>query len=128
LHQIEVQKMPRVLVCGGRDFTDRDLVFKTLDAVLKKHGDTKLAIIHGACEGADLIAEEWAKSREIPYIGVPARWKKIGRPAGPERNKRMRDTTSPDACIAFNGGNGTKGMIALMREVGIEPWLVGWSE
>ena len=120
--------MPKVLVCGGRDFSDRDLVFRTLDAVLKKHGDAKLAIIHGACAGADLLAEEWAKNREVPYIGVPARWKKIGISAGPERNKRMRDTTSPDACIAFRGGKGTRGMIALMREIGIEPWLVGWSE
>ena len=120
--------MPRILVCGGRDFSDRDLVFRTLDAVLKKHGDS-VAIIHGACPtGADNFAEEWAKDRQVPYIGVPARWKAEGRASGPKRNNRMRDTTMPDACIAFCGGRGTRGMVALMREVGIEPWLVGWNE
>lgn len=119
----------RILVCGGRDFADRDLVFQTLDAVVRKYGTAKLGIIHGACPtGADKYAEEWAKSREVAYIGVPARWKVEGKAAGPIRNKRMRDTTSPDQCIAFKGGAGTRGMIDLMREVGIEPWLVGWSE
>jgi hypothetical protein len=121
--------MPKILVCGGRDFPDRDLVFRTLDAVARKHGTETLAIIHGAClTGADKFAEEWAKEREVAYIGFPARWKTEGRAAGPLRNKRMRDATSPDHCIAFRGDRGTRGMIALMREIGIEPWLVGWSE
>ena len=121
--------MPKILVCGGRDFGDRDLVFKTLDAVAKKHGTKRLAIIHGACpSGADKFAEEWAKDREVAYIGVPARWKEEGRAAGPIRNKRMRDTTSPDHCIAFRGGDGTRNMIGLMREIGIDPWLVRWQE
>lgn len=121
--------MPKILVCGGRDFEDDGLVFRTLDAVLRKHGPDGLVIIHGACKtGADSFAERWAKYREIPYIGVPARWTEQGRAAGPIRNKRMRDTTSPDQCIAFDGGDGTRGMIALMREIGVEPWLVGWRE
>lgn len=57
----------RVLVCGGRDFADRDLVFQTLDAVARKYGTARLGIIHGACPtGADKFAEEWAKSRRLP--------------------------------------------------------------
>lgn len=117
----------RVLVCGGRDFKDRDLVYSTLDKVHAKYGH-KMCVVHGAAEGADLMAEDWCKSREVAYIGVPAMWKTQGRAAGPIRNKRMRDTTQPEACIAFPGGTGTNGMITLMREIGIEPWLVGWSE
>lgn len=119
--------MPKILVCGGRDFADQNLVFRALDAVAKKHGTKRLAIIHGACPtGADKFAEEWAKDREVAYIGVPAMWKSEGRSAGPIRNKRMRDTTSPDHCIAFPGGEGTRNMVALMREIDIEPWFVGW--
>lgn len=115
-----------VLVCGGRDFSDRNLVFSTLDKVLAKYPDG-LMIVHGAAKGADLLAEEWCKSREVMYVGVPARWKKYGKPAGPHRNKIMRDLWEPKACIAFPGGDGTRGMIGLMKEVGVEPWLVGWS-
>lgn len=116
----------RVLVCGGRDFEDRDLLFATLDRVLAKYGDA-LVILHGGQRGADLLAERWAKMREVEYIGVPARWTRLGKAAGAERNKRMRDRWKPDACIAFKGREGTRLMISLMREVGIEPWVVGWS-
>lgn len=122
-------KMLKVLVCGGRDFSDRDLVFSTLDAVRRKHGKSGLCIVHGSCPtGADALAEEWAKSRQTAYLGIPAEWDVYGRAAGPIRNKRMRDEIKPDHCIAFRGGSGTLGMIDLMREVGIQPWLVGWSE
>jgi hypothetical protein len=121
--------MLKVLVCGGREFSDRDLVFKTLDAVLEKHGEKGVYIVHGACPtGADALAEEWAKSRQVAYIGIPAQWDAYGRSAGPMRNKRMRDEIKPDHCIAFRGGTGTRGMIDLMREVGVQPWLVRWSE
>ncbi len=116
----------RVLVCGGRDYKDEELVYKTLDAVLAKYGDV-LVILHGAAAGADEIAEKWAKYRHVEYIGVPAKWGDHRHAAGPIRNKRMRDKYKPDACIAFRGDKGTRGMIALMREIAIEPWLVGWS-
>lgn len=115
-----------VLVCGGRDFDRRDLLYQTLDKVLSKYGD-RLVIVTGACPtGADNLAEGWAKEREVPYIGHPAKWTAHGRPGGHIRNKRMRDQWKPQACIAFKGGKGTEGMIALMREIGVEPWLVGW--
>ena len=117
----------KVLVCGGRHFCNGVLLFKTLDGVLSKHGDG-LIIIHGAAPGADMLAEKWCKSRNVSYWAFPAKWKKHGKAAGPIRNKTMRDLSNPNACIAFKGGFGTKGMIELMREIGIEPWLVGWGD
>ena len=116
-----------VLVCGGRDFTDRGLLFSTMDRVLAKYPDG-LLVVHGAAKGADLLAEEWCKSREVMYIGVPAQWARFGKAAGMQRNRIMRDVWEPKACIAFKGGVGTRGMIGLMREIGVEPWLVGWTE
>ena len=117
----------RVLVCGGRDFNDKELLYSTLDRVLSKYPD-ELCIVHGSCQsGADKMAEDWCKLREVDYMGFPAKWKKHGRSGGPKRNKRMRDQSSPDACIAFKGGDGTLGMVALMKEAGIEPWMVGWA-
>ena len=44
-----------VLVCGGRDFADRDLVYRTMDKVLDKYPDG-LLVVTGAAPGADAIA------------------------------------------------------------------------
>lgn len=116
----------KVLVCGGRDFKDADRIYETLDKVLQKYGDDLIIITGSEPKGADNIAEKWAKSREVDYIGFPAKWKKQGRPAGPIRNKRMRDELKPDACVAFKGGIGTLGMCKLMEEIGVTPWKVDW--
>lgn len=123
---LEMGDVVIVLVCGGRDFSDRQLVFDTLDRVLAKYTDG-LLVVHGSAKGADLLAEEWCKARQVMYVGAPAQWDRFGKAAGMQRNRVMRDVCGPKACIAFRGGVGTLGMINLMREVGVEPWKVGWD-
>lgn len=115
----------RVIVCGGRDYADEAKVYSTLDRVLAKYGDD-LVIITGSCPtGADFLAEQWAKDREVEYMGFPAKWKRIGnKSAGYERNKRMRDKSQPEAAIAFPGGDGTEMMCRLISELGFEPWRI----
>lgn len=114
----------RVLVCGGRDYDDGETLARTLDRLHARHGDA-LEIVHGAARGADLLAEEWAKQNEVPYIGVPARWRKGGKNAGPERNKRMLDRYQPKGVVAFPGGNGTANMIRQAKEAGLSVWQIG---
>lgn len=111
----------RIIVCGGRDFTDRAAVFAALDRL---HGRREVSLlIHGAARGADLLAEAWAKEREVNYLGMPARWKKEGRPAGPQRNERMANTRPvADMLVAFPGGSGTADMIAVAEGLGIKVW------
>lgn len=113
----------RVIVCGGRDYADDFKVMETLDRVLAKYGDD-LVIITGAATGADTLAEQWAKMREVEYMGFPAKWELLDKAAGRERNARMRDKSKPDACIAFPGGRGTNMMCELIEEIGIKPWKI----
>jgi hypothetical protein len=71
----------RVLVCGGRDFSDRDRLAAILGAV---HAEQPFStLIHGAAPGADMLAGEWAISRGIPVAPFPADWKGQGAPRGP---------------------------------------------
>lgn len=101
----------KVLICGGRDYQDKEKIFQTLDAM---HNATPISlVVHGAARGADLLGEEWAKSREIAYYGVPAKWQELGRKAGPLRNLDMLARITPDLVIAFPGGRGTDNMIKL---------------
>jgi hypothetical protein len=107
----------RILVCGSRHYSNRAHVYAVLDEL---HRATPITLlIHGACHlgGADILAEDWAKSRCVPYIGVPAdktRWPR----AGPERNAKMLGY-KPHRLIAFPGHAGTASMIALARRDGI---------
>jgi hypothetical protein len=104
----------RVLVTGGRDYEDRYAVYAVLDRIHAAYGIALL--IHGACHlgGADILAEDWAKLREIPYFGLPAKFKtgSRGKAEGMIRNVKMLEMTSPDLVVGFPGGTGTAGCLA----------------
>jgi YspA, cpYpsA-related SLOG family len=117
----------RLLVTGGRNYNDRAFVFATLDRAHAKHRIALL--IHGACcdrtgrlRGADGLAEEWAIAREVAYVGEPARWGTEGRAAGPRRNARMLDRWTPEAVVAFPGGEGTADMVQRALAAGLPVW------
>jgi hypothetical protein len=107
----------RVLVTGGRSFSNRSLLFATLDRLHADHAFTTL--IHGGASGADRLAGEWAVSRGIPVEVYPADWQKYGRAAGPIRNQRMI-AERPAMVVAFPGGRGTADMVRRVRQAGVE--------
>lgn len=96
----------RLLVCGGRDYADRDALFAALDRAHAKRPVSLL--IHGAARGADTLAGEWAKARGIEPLPFPAAWRRPDgsrdNSAGPRRNQQMLDEGRPHACVAFAPG------------------------
>jgi hypothetical protein len=108
--------MKRVLVCGGRDYTDMLCVDRTLKTVHLKHGIGIL--IHGACEGADSLCRDWAEAHGIHAAGVEALWSFYGNPAGPKRNAAML-ILQPELLVAFPGGKGTANMVRQATEAGV---------
>lgn len=107
----------RLLVCGGRDYADRENVFRALDELHREPGIA--VVIHGAAKGADELAAEWAKARGIEQETYPADWKKHGRAAGPIRNGEMLRDSRPDALLAFSGGPGTADMVKKANAAGV---------
>lgn len=107
----------RVLVCGGRTFNKRQLLFDILD--LAHDRNPIVLLIHGAASGADRLAGEWAKERGVPTNEYRADWDRHGRAAGPIRNKQMLDEAKPDLVIAFPGSVGTANMVAQAEGAGI---------
>lgn len=109
----------KVLVCGGRDFADRGLVFAALDAIAAKG---PVHIIQGGAEGADGLAREWAQSRYVTLTTYHANWRKHGKGAGPIRNAVMLRESVPHVVIAFPGGRGTADMVrrAKLADVPVE--------
>lgn len=110
----------RLLVCGGREYTDEATLTRVLDAVARKHNIE--CVIHGDARGADRMAGAWAEKRGILVVKFPANWKKYGDGAGPIRNQQMIDTGKPTAVIAFPGKIGTPNMITKAKAAGIKVW------
>lgn len=103
----------RVLVCGGRDYTDLVKVHRILDEYLIS------CIIHGAARGADTLAGKYAYFHSIPTEVYPAEWDKYGKSAGYIRNKQMLDKGKPDLVVAFPGGKGTNMMCDLAKKANV---------
>jgi hypothetical protein len=108
-----------ILVCGGRDYSDAI----RLNAILDEYLDEVTLIVTGACRpsrqnpiNADLLAERWARHNEVDYRGYPAKFNRMGKQAGPIRNRRMlQDVGYYHKIIAFPGGRGTADLIEQAR-------------
>lgn len=104
------KKPKRVLVCGGRDFSDKEFLFDTLFASQDQYGPFCL-LMHGGARGADYYAGQFALAHKIPLWVFAADWQRDGKAAGPIRNRRMLVEGKPELVIAFPGGRGTANMI-----------------
>lgn len=114
----------RVLVCGGRTFHERDIVFSELDKHSTDWGPFK-TLIQGGAGGADRLAKVWAEERGVEVLTFPADWKRLGIAAGPRRNQQMIDQGKPDLVIAFPGGAGTRDMMAKATKAKLQSiWII----
>jgi hypothetical protein len=123
----------RIIVCGGRDLSDGELVFRVLDAAENK-APHPLFIIEGGQRqkdqagniigGADFWAWRWAVDRGRPCLTFPANWTKFGNGAGPLRNQQMLHEGKPVGVIAFRGGTGTADMVKRAKAAGL-PVITG---
>ncbi len=106
----------RVLVCGGRNFDDYNLLHDTLIPFV----DYGTTIIEGGAQGADRMAYDFAKWYGIHHEQFPVKWETYGKSAGMIRNKQMLEEGEPDLVIAFPGGKGTANMVKIARAAGIK--------
>ncbi len=127
----------RVVVFGGRKFSDRRWLYRALDRVHTRRAIT--CIIEGEASGADTLARLWAKDRGVAVDPYPADWSNIERPgalvrrnkagklydalAGHVRNELMLRVGRPQLAIGFPGGTGTRDMTVRCLEFGLSTWL-----
>lgn len=112
--------MTTVLVCGGRDYQDRQGVFVTLDTLYRYVGID--LIIEGGARGADGFSRDWALSRGVNCRTFLAQWQTYGRRAGAIRNAEMLRLGKPDLVVAFPGGSGTADMVRKAKAAGVHVW------
>lgn len=134
----EVGESMRILICGGRTYTDE----KNFNALMDFMHWRRWAhfpptiIIHGGARGADTLADKWAKKHGHSVLPFLADWNDLTHPkavirtrpdgskydllAGYRRNQRMIDEGKPEVAVAFPGGGGTTDMVTRARKAGIE--------
>lgn len=122
----------KLLVCGGRDYHDYETAKAVLDSIHQENRIT--TIIHGEADGADTLADRWAKEMRISRHTFPAQWEDFSEPckirfrggkkynalAGFNRNQRMLEEGRPDCGLALPGGSGTADMADRLARAGIE--------
>lgn len=103
----------KVVVAGGRDFTDYELLCRKLNHLLSNQTDVK--IVCGEARGADSLGKRYANEYGYEVLSFPADWDRYGKSAGIRRNKEMAEVA--DALVAFWDGKsrGTANMIRTMR-------------
>ena len=116
----------KVIIAGGRDFTDYEYMSKELSKLLfnSSHFDgDSITIISGMAKGADTLAIKYADEHQMTKILFPANWKKYPIIAGFLRNEDMLRIATH--VIAFWDGksSGTKHMRDIADEKGIPVWI-----
>ena len=109
----------RVLVCGGRDWRDAEVVETTLDRLRAARGPFD-CVIHGGARGVDRIAGRWARKNGVLEWDFLPEWHRAGTRNGAVRNQLMIALALPQLVIAFSGGLGTADMVERAKAAGVE--------
>ncbi|WJM88678.1 SLOG family protein [Pseudomonas brenneri] len=109
-----VLKVVKLVIAGGRDFNDIDLLNKTLHELYISKGIV-VEDVCGLARGADNLGMQWAVANGCKVHEFPADWDKFGKSAGYKRNKQMGEFG--DEVLVFWDGvsKGTKHMIDLAK-------------
>ena len=87
----------RVIVCGGRNYTDAKAIYAALDLLRPE------VVISGCQTGADTIALNWASERGVETAKYPYLWTLAVR-AGPSATSKCWRKASPIWCWRFPVG------------------------
>lgn len=105
----------RVIIAGGRDIHDYQLVLDAIDECQFPIA----TVVSGGAKGVDALGEKYAVEHNVKLNIYEADWETHGRAAGPIRNRKMAENA--DALIAIWDGKsrGTKNMIETAEKKGL---------
>ena len=119
--------MFRVIIAGGRDFDNYELLKRKMDYLLSETVEP-IQVVCGQAMGADRLGQLYAKERGFVIRYYPANWSYYGKRAGPLRNEEM--AKNADALVAFWDGEsrGTKNMIENARKYNLRIRIIKYKK
>lgn len=128
----------KVLVCGGKHFSQRQVVYDTLSELHSRHPITlEMDSANASMErdketqkftaiGAEVFANEWCVANHVPCKTFVANRFKYGKLAEYIRNINMVKE-QPDIVVSFPAFGDTEHMLRLVRENDIPMWAVDYE-
>ena len=113
----------RVIVAGGRDFRNYDLMKQKLEVIFS---EKNVIVVSGMADGADRLGERYAREHNLLISHFPALWGQYGNQAGFIRNVEM--AKSSDACVCFWNGKstGTAHMIETAKKMNLKLRVINY--
>jgi hypothetical protein len=118
--------MTKVIIAGGRNILDYDLIVAAIEESGWKDQITE--VVSGGADGVDKLGERWAMDNLLYVRRFNANWKMYGNRAGPIRNGHMAEYVKKGIELGIPGGliliwdgksKGSKSMKEQAERVGI---------
>ena len=110
-----------IAVTGGKQVTDADAVWSTLDRTKAKHAD--MVLLHGGGPGVEKVAASWAEARGVDQLVCRPDWNAHGKAAPFRRNDELLNLL-PRGVIAFPGSGITGNLVDKAKRLGIPVYSV----
>lgn len=110
----------KVIIAGGRDFNDYNLMIDKLDDIFANLKPIDVEIVCGEANGADKLGKRYGREHDCKIKSFPANWNEYGKSAGYIRNEEMAKYA--DAAVIFwnKSSKGTKHMIDLAKKYNLK--------
>ena len=106
----------RVIIAGGRDFNNYELLKEKVDYMLSNKTKGDIEIISGTANGADKLGEKYAEENGYKLTKFPADWEIYGKRAGYVRNEEMASYATHCICFWDGKSKGTGHLINLSKK------------
>ena len=110
----------KLIIAGSRTWSPSNAQINLALAKAKFDlwAETGIEVVCGMAPGADTAGYVWAKRWGLPIKEMPADWERLGKRAGPMRNRAMAEYA--DAALVFWDGKstGSTNMAAWMNALG----------
>ena len=75
-----MERVIKIIVAGGRDFDDYDMMKNFMDGLEGIYGpDAQIQVVSGMAKGADSVGEDWAFNSGWYVHRFPAKWDELGK-------------------------------------------------
>lgn len=127
----KINRNMRLAIVGSRTLTNKQFFNDKIDLALNEWIDKSQTnithIVSGGARGADTLAEQWAKARNIETVIFKPDWNKYGKRAGYLRNVDIITNATHVLAFPSHQGCGTQHSIEIAKKQN-KPLMIYWID